>query len=128
MKKKMKETENFSPENIRRKRKFPKANTVWLILILLVQIALILFAVLYTPKPKDRIERYEVKVLPLFDGTLNITYNLRWEAISDEELTWVEIGIPNKYFEVDKESLSENIARYEKYVDMDYVSLKLFFK
>ena len=55
-KKKMKETEVFSRDNVIKKRKFPKLNTVLLIAILIVQIALILFAVFFTPTADDVIK------------------------------------------------------------------------
>lgn len=127
MKKKMKETEVFSKENIIKKRKFPTRNTVFLIAILAIQITIILLAVLYTPTPDDIIKNYSIDVEPLSDGTLDISYSFDWQAISDEELTWVEIGMANPFYEVFDSSLSASIESFEKYSEDGYTSLRLYF-
>ena len=48
----------YSEEEILKNRTFPKKNTIWLCVCVVAQIALILFAVFYQPKPQDKIEEY----------------------------------------------------------------------
>lgn len=49
----------------------------------------------------DYIELYEIYVDPVKeDGSLDIRFNIEWrvlDSISDGPLTWVKIGIPNKF-------------------------------
>ncbi len=118
----------YTDEKIRANRTFPKGNTVLLVIIVAVQIALIFWGINHQPQPQDVIHRYDVTVQPLEGGTLDIEYHLVWEALdADEPLTWVEIGMPNKNFTVYPQSVSSNIASYSKYTDEDYVSLRLDF-
>ncbi len=66
----------------------------------------------------DEILGYVINVKPdMSDGSLYITYNIHWLVLdSDEdEVTWVKIGIPNKYTE-DIKALSKNIE------DIQYIS------
>lgn len=113
---------------IKANRKFPTKNTVWLAVIVAVQIGLILLGICYQPKPQDVIHQYNVTVQPLDDGSLDIEYRLLWEALdTSEELTWVEIGMANGNFTVYPSSLSANIDTYSKYTDEDYVALRLDF-
>lgn len=51
-------------------------------------------------EPIDEIESYTITVNPLNDGTLNMSYNIKWKVLdSDSEgpLEWVKIGVANKY-------------------------------
>ena len=110
-------------------RTFPTGSTVLLVLIVLAQIALVIFGFSYQPKPQDVIHQYHVNVTPLDDGTLDITYSFVWEALDkSEELSWVEIGMANDNFAVYPESVSPNIDTYTKYSDEGYVTLDLDFK
>lgn len=127
--KKMKEKDSFTRENILKKRTFPKNNTILLIITVLIQIALIVaivFIANHEPEPDDIIKSYDIDVEPRDDGTLDIAYNITWQAITSEELTWVEIGMANENYSVYEDSLSRNIVRYEKYDDDGYVLLKLY--
>ncbi len=125
MAKKKKWSDPYSEEVIKRKRTFPTLGTVGLYAALVAQIVLILFAVLYTPTPQDRIEQYELTATPNADGTLDLEYRFVWTALDQsEDLTWIEIGMPNKHF--DFLEASPNITSYEKYVDEDYVSARLY--
>ena len=117
----------YEEKYIKSNRTFPTTNTVLLVLIIAVQIGLIFLGICYQPKPQDVIHRYNVTVQPLDDGSLDIEYHLLWKALdTSEELTWVEIGMPNENFSV--EFVSSNIATYSKYTDEDYVSLQLDFR
>ena len=121
--------EKFTEADIRANRTFPKGNTVLLIIVIAVQIGLVLFGILYQPKPQDVIRQYDVTVRPLSDGSLDIEYRLLWEALdTSEELTWVEIGMANENYAVYADSFSSNVATYTKYTDDDYVALRLDFK
>ena len=119
----------YTPEEIRENRTFPMKNTALLAIIVVFQIGLIALGICYQPKPQDVIHQYNVTVEPLADGSLDIEYSLVWEALdATEELTWVEIGMPNRNFTVYSDSISSNIASYSKYSDGDYVSLQLYFE
>lgn len=109
-------------------RTFPVGNTVLLAIIVAVQIGLIILGICYKPKPQDVIHQYNVTVDPQSDGSLDIEYRLVWEALdASEELTWVEIGMPNENFSVYPDSVSSNVNVYSKNTDGDYVSLILDF-
>ncbi len=117
----------YSPEIIRKKRTFPKSKTIGLFICLGIQVLCILFAVFFTPKPQDRIQRYELLAEPQADGTLDLEYRFVWTALdTSEDLTWVEIGMPNRNFQFYKNSFSSNIISYEKYIDGSYVSARLY--
>ena len=118
----------YEEKYIKANRTFPTGATVWLVLILAAQIALIIFGFTFQPKPLDRIRQYNVTVEPQADGSLDIEYRLVWQALDETaELTWVEIGMANPNFTVYPESVSANVASFEKYTDEDYVSLRLDF-
>ena len=119
----------YEEKYIKANRTFPKANTFWLLVIIVVQVVLLIVGFTYQPKPQDLIHQYYVTVEPLADGSLDIEYRLVWEALdASEELTWVEIGMANKNYTVYEASVTPNIQRYEQYVDEDYVSLELYFQ
>lgn len=119
----------YSPENVRRKRKFPVLNTVLIALCLIGQLFLVFVAVIYQPEPQDRIDEYNVTVTPLSDGSLDITYDILWTALDETEpLTWVEIGMANKNFWIYETGQSENIYSVEKYVEDGYCSARVYFQ
>ena len=110
-------------------RTFPTKNTFLLAIIIAVQIGLIVLGICYQPKPQDVIHQYDVTVQPLSDGSLDIEYHLVWEALdTSDALTWVEIGMPNVNFSVYPDSVSSNIAAFNKYIDGNYVALRLDFQ
>jgi len=109
---------DFSEEAIKKRRTFPLSRLIGLIALVIVQIACILFAIYYEPTPDDKIDKYEIYVVPRDDGTLDIEYKLRWTPLSSSEpLTWVYIGVPNPEYTVLE--YSSNIVNVNKYVD-DY--------
>lgn len=113
---------------VKSNRTFPVGNTVLMLLCVLAQVGLILFAVLHQPQPKDLIHQYIVDVTPQPDGSLNVIYAFRWEALDDSEpLTWVEIGMPNRNFTIDPVSISDTVQSFERYVNEDYVAVRLYF-
>ena len=117
----------YSPENVQKKRKFPLFNTVCLVLCFVGQILLIAFAIWYQPTPQDRIEQYNVTVEPLPDGTLDITYELKWTALDETEpLTWIEVGMANEDFLICGEGRSNNISSIVKYTDDGYCSARIY--
>jgi hypothetical protein len=119
----------YEEKYLKANRTFPKANTIWLVIIIAVQIGLLIIGFSYEPKPQDLIHQYYVTVEPRQDGSLDIEYHFVWEALdASEELTWVEIGMANKNYAVYHESLSDTIETFEKYADDDYISLELYFK
>lgn len=65
---------------------------------------IILLAVLWwNNRPLDQIEDYRVDVVTAPDGTLDITYSLRWRVLNDSKegpLTWVQLGMANTDFTV----------------------------
>lgn len=127
--KRKKEPDSFSPEYVKKNRTFPKANTVWLVILVILQAAALIFAIAYTPKPQDVIKEYGITVTPLEDGTLDIEYSFVWNALdTGEELTWVEIGMANPNFTIYKNSLSQEINRAEKYMDGGYISARIYFE
>ena len=102
----------FSREDIRKKRKFPAGYVALLILCIAAQSFLCLLAIFYDPQPQDVITNYCITVEPLEDGTLDITYDIEWHALdADEPLSWIEIGIPNDKFSFYKDETSSNISR-----------------
>lgn len=116
----------YEEKYLRANRTFPTGNTVLLVILVAAQVGLILFAVLFQPKPQDQILRYDVTAEPCPNGSLDIEYSFVWKALdASEELTWVEIGMANDNYSV-KEA-SSNIKSFQKYSDEGYVSLQLYF-
>lgn len=76
----------------------------------------------------DVIHDYVITVEPDSDGSLNIIYHIEWEVLdseSDGPLTWIKVGIPNKYVE-DITALSDTIDAIRYYKDSgDYVRIDL---
>lgn len=74
----------------------------------------------------DEILDYDIYVKPdKSDGSLYITYDISWLVLDSdkEKLTWVKIGIPNKYTE-DIKALSNNISKIGYLDDSgDYVRI-----
>lgn len=121
-----KKRDPYSKETIREKRSFPVGGAIGIGVIVVVQIVLIVFAVLYTPKPQDVIREYEIVVTPQENGALVLDYRIVWTPLDENEpLTWVEIGMPNHHFTIDRNSLSETIRRASEHSDGDYVSAQL---
>ncbi len=64
---------------------------------------------------KDHIHEYVVTVTPRADGTLDINYHIRWEAVDPSEpLEWVLVGIPNKH--VDTITPKNSFIKKARYV------------
>ena len=121
-------SKKYTPEKIKKNRTFPTGNTVALVFCMIIQVVAVIFAILYTPQPQDLIKNYSVTVTPRDDGKLDIEYAFTWQALdATEPLSWVEIGMPNRNYSVDEDSLSDNIKSYTKIADSDYVALRLDF-
>lgn len=105
---------DFSEETIKRKRKFPVARTVLLVILILLQIGLAALMVFYEPKPQDEIAKYRVYVTPKSDGTLDIEYRILWTPLDeDEPLTFIYVGVPNHNCTVT--GYSDNVSYVEEY-------------
>lgn len=116
----------YTEEEIRTHRTFPTSNTILLIFLIVVQVALVILGIRYQPKPQDVIRAYDVTVWPQSDGSLDIEYHFVWEPLDPAEpLTWVQIGMANENFKV--LSTSSNISIHTKQVEDGYVSLRLDF-
>ena len=127
--KKRKDNYDYSAETIKNRRKFPARNTAIIAICVVAQMVLIFLAVTAKAEPQDIIEKYNVTVEPLEDGTLDIEYSFLWKAIdTTEELTWVEIGMPNAMFTVYEDSVSGNIKEYSGIYDEGYTAVRLDFK
>ena len=125
-KKKKKENKN----KFRRTEKppvFPKQNAIILAICLLIQALCILYAANYSTKPKDIIKDYTVTVEPQNDGTLNIRYDLQWQAVAKEPLTWVEIGMANPNFSITDSSVSSTVKENTPIIDTDFYAVRLDF-
>ena len=67
----------------------------------------------------DYIEKYDIIVNPLKDGSLDIEFDIVWRVLdgtSDGPLTWVKIGIPNFHAERIT-ALTSNIKKIKYYSD-----------
>ena len=123
-----KDENDYSESAILRERTFPKINTVLIVFIVMIQIALIAFAVLYENKPQDIIESYNVTATPNSDGTLDIEYSFVWTPLDSFGLfTWLDIGTANSEFTVYKESCSKNISQIEDISDGYFSGVRLYF-
>ena len=128
MSKRVKDPDTFNDEYVKKNRTFPKRNAVLIVICVIAQILAISFAVAYKPVPQDIIKEYSITVEPRDDGSLDIEYTFEWNAIdTGEDLTWVDIGMPNANFDIYKSSLSPNIRRAERYTDGAYVSTRIYF-
>lgn len=122
-------SDRYSPETIMEKRKFPKGYTIFLVILIIVQLLMILGGIFYRVTPKDRIDSYEVYITSINDGSLDVKYKIKWTALdSNEPLTWIEIGMANPNFAI-YGGYSNNIDRIVKTIDLDgYCAAKIYFK
>lgn len=124
-----KDKNDYSPQTIEKRRKFPARNTAIIAICVAAQIFLGFLAITAKIEPQDIIENYTVTVEPLEDGTLDIEYSFLWKAVDEtEELTWVDIGMANSLFTVYEDSISENIKEYTEIYEDGYTGLRLDFK
>ncbi len=124
-----KDKNDYSAQTIKNRRKFPARNTAIIGVCIVAQLFLIYFAITAKAEPQDIIEKYDVNVEVLDDGSLDIEYSFLWKAIdTTEELTWVEIGMANPFFTVDESSLSGNIKEYTEIYNDGYSAVRLDFK
>lgn len=118
----------YSEEEILKRRTFPKKNTIWLCVCVILQAILVLVAVFYQPKPQDKIEDYRVTVTPLTDGSLDIEYYLKWIPLdTSEPLTWIEIGTANEQFSIDRSYNSPNIHTITKQNEDGFTGVRIDF-
>lgn len=108
------DTNVYSESVIKSRRTLPKRNIIILLIIVVIQIAILTFALLYEEKPIDAIEKYDITVTPRSDGSLDIKYDVVWRAISGSEpLSWVDIGIPNSDAALYTASVSDTVESAE---------------
>lgn len=121
----MAKTDKFSPEYIRKHRTFPVFKTFLLVLCVLAQVLLLCIAIFGDmPDPQDKIDAYNITVEPREDGSLDITYDIVWTALDENEpLTWVEIGIANSNFELYEDSIKGGRAYRDVYDGYCYVHI-----
>ena len=126
---KRKDNYDYSAKTIENRRKFPARNTAIIAICVVAQIFLAYFAITAKAEPQDIIEKYNVTVEPLEDGSLDIEYSFLWKAIDEtEELTWVDIGMANSMFTVYEDSVSGNIKEYTEIYEDGYTGVRLDFK
>lgn len=124
-----KDKNDYSPQTIENRRKFPVRNTAIISICVVAQIFLGFLAITAKAEPQDIIEKYTVNVEPLEDGTLDIEYSFLWKAIDEtEELTWVDIGMANSVFTVYEDSISGNIKECTEIYEDGYTGVRLDFK
>ncbi len=124
-----KDKNDYSAKTIEARKKFPVKNTAIIAICVVAQLFLIYFAVTAKAEPQDIIEKYTVTVEPLKDGTLDIEYSFLWKAIdTTEELTWVDIGMANSFFEIYEDSVSGNIKEYTEIYEDGYTGVRLDFQ
>lgn len=124
-----KDKNDYSAKTIENRRKFPARNTAIIAICVVAQIFLAYSAITAKAEPQDVIEKYNVTVEPLEDGSLDIEYSFLWKAIDEtEELTWVDIGMANSMFTVYEDSISGNIKAYTEIYEDGYTAVRLDFK
>ncbi len=124
-----KDKNDYSAKTIENRRKFPAKNTAIIAICVVAQVFLAYFSITAKAEPQDIIEKYNVTVEPLEDGSLDIEYSFLWKAIDEtEELTWVDIGMANSMFTVYEDSISGNIKAYTEIYEDGYTGVRLDFK
>ena len=121
-----KEKYDFSEETIKKKRKYPFGATFILIVLVALQVVCVLVAIFNKEEPKDLIKSYKVYVTPRDDGSLDIEYEFVWQALDNEPLSWVEIGMANGNF-VFLSGHSGNIKRLLNDSEGGYAYAKIYF-
>ena len=109
---------DFSEKEIKKRRTFPIGRLIAFILLIIVQLFLLILMISVDITPDDKIDSYEIYVVPQDNGSLDIEYKFRWTPLKENEpLTWIYIGIPNPEYTVLE--YSDNVRSIEKYYD-DY--------
>ena len=125
MRKREKTYDPFSEETVKKERRFPVWRLVLIFIFLIIQVLAIAFSVRYKPTPQDRIESYQIIAEPKSNGSVDIEYRFVWTALdTSEELTWIDIGVPNKYFTFIEHS--DSISYCENNSDGSYSSVRLY--
>ena len=91
---------------------------IWLIFLLFISF-ISLSSFKFFGDPLDEILEYKIVVSPRKDGTLDMRYYIEWhvlDSVSEGPLTWVKIGVPNKYVD-DIRGLSDPIEKIYYYTD-----------
>ena len=91
---------------------------IWLIFLLFISF-ISLSSFKFFGDPLDEILQYQIVVSPRKDGTLDMRYYIEWhvlDSVSEGPLTWVKIGVPNKYVD-DIRGLSDPIEKIYYYTD-----------
>ena len=76
----------------------------------------------------DRIDKYEIIIDANKDGTLDMEFNITWtvlDSTTDGPLSWIKIGIPNKYAS-NIQGTTSNISKISYYSDSgSYIRIDL---
>ena len=66
----------------------------------------------YTSHPLDEIESFDIYAHVRDDATIDFTYEIKWKVLdsSEEGVTWIYVGVPNKYCDEVK-GLSSSIKK-----------------
>ena len=106
-----------------------KIISLFIVAILLV-IAFIPTSYAYTTHPIDEILSFEIYAKPRSDATIDFTYHIKWKVLDLDEdnngVTWVKIGVPNKYTD-SVTPLSNDIkkAYYKSFDNNTYIRVDL---
>lgn len=98
------------------------------VLILMLAASFMPFRIAKADGNLDEIENYNITVDMQSDGTMDITYHIDWKVLDDTSegpLSWVKIGIPNRYAD-NITALGSSIGGIYYYGDGgDYVRIDL---
>ena len=83
-----------------------------LFILILVLFSFLLVSCEFASGPLDEIEKYTISVKPNDDGTLNMTYYLRWKVLQEGDggVDFITVGVANR-FVYDIEGLTSNIKK-----------------
>ena len=98
------------------------------LMMLLVLLSFILIGCEYTFTPLDEIHKYSITVEPNDDGTLNMTYYLKWEVLEEGDggVDFITIGVANRFVK-DITGLTGNIESIY-YSSDDGATIRIDFK
>ena len=91
--------------------------------IFIVTVLSILTLSSFSSNDYDYIEEYKIVVNPNDDGTLNISYSLKWNALRDGSEDYIKIGIPNRHAKIEGFN-NKDIKKAS--IDGSYVRLDLY--
>ena len=68
-----------------------------LLMMVFILLSFVLISCEYTFTPLDEIHKYTITVDPNDDGTLNMTYYLKWEVLEEGDggVDFITVGVAN---------------------------------